>query len=907
MTATTLFDIDPLRPLVAAGHLLLTPNRRLASRIRAALVVAGRIGAAAMPMPRVQALSDWLETQWQQLVFHGELGADVWVLNAEQERVLWERVIRASPVGDALLRPGQAAELAAGALRTLALWRQWPLSAASRAYFTDTDPQCFLDWVAKFEAVCREQGCITVAERDARTVAALTAIHRNRSAQSQPLALVCFDELPPLYAALAESLGAPQIAIESRNRTAIAVACDSYEQQIRAGVRWISRQLAEQGRGPYALVVPDLTAQRARVERILRDELMPQHTLPGASRQLLPVNFSAGEPLADAPIVQTALRVLALLDHDIDRADVLALLQSPFIERGDDESAAHAIVDVCALLTETLSGAQLRAACAASAERRGGWPFERALQKLADFVRQAKLANLRAPLSTWAEHFRQALALLGWPGPRSLDSVEFQQVALWQQMLAELAAFDEIAGQLSLGGALSTLRQLAAGRVFQAQTPDAPIQVLGVLEAAGLQFEGLWLCDMGDDQWPPSAAPHPLLPRDWQRRLRMPHCDAEREFQVAAQLSASLQMNTREFVVSYQRERDEVARHVSPLFDGLPKMDLAALGIIAVEPFKPAVAATTAPLQYFDAGAAPRLDAFVRSGDGSGVRARGGSALLADQAACPFRAFARHRLRAEPLDEPLTGLSAAERGTLLHAALQSLWQTLQNSAALRACDEEALIRYTTGAAQFALTQLPTLDRFGPRFLALESARLARVLMRWLMLELDRADVEIAALEEEQRFQFAGLDLRLRVDRIDRLADGRVAIVDYKSGQGNSANAWLGERTEQPQLPLYALALEHAQPGSVAGVAFAQVRLDNARWVGLGDTGLEAYELKPASDVADWSAQLQAWRNALQSLANEFIEGRADVAPLAPPKTCQFCSLTSVCRIDHAQLDAEAEA
>ena len=38
------------------------------------------------------------------------------------------------------------------------------------------------------------------------------------------------------------------------------VACDSFEQQIRSGVRWIRGQLAEHP-GPFALVVPDLGAE----------------------------------------------------------------------------------------------------------------------------------------------------------------------------------------------------------------------------------------------------------------------------------------------------------------------------------------------------------------------------------------------------------------------------------------------------------------------------------------------------------------------------------------------------------------------------------------------------------------------------------------------------------------------
>jgi len=43
--------------------------------------------------------------------------------------------------------------------------------------------------------------------------------------------------------------------------------------------------------------------------------------------------------------------------------------------------------------------------------------------------------------------------------------------------------------------------------------------------------------------------------------------------------------------------------------------------------------------------------------------------MVKDQAACPFRAFAAHRLGAEGLQFPHTGLDALERGTLVHRVL----------------------------------------------------------------------------------------------------------------------------------------------------------------------------------------------------------------------------------------------
>lgn len=894
LPAATLFDIAPLQPLLTQGHLLLTPNRRLASRIRAALAGAG--DSAAMMGGAVLALADWLDDLWQQGSFCGLDGFDELVLDAAQEQVLWERVIRASEAGQGLLRPTQAAELAADALRTLVLWRQWPLPAGQRSYFSDADTACFLDWLDAFGRLCRERDCITTTQRDQRVI---KAVLRDELMVAQPVALVCFDELPPLYTDLFAHVGAVAVTIPPRNAHARAIACDSFEQQIRAAVRWMRAEMPQRA-GPFALVVPDLGAQRQLVERILLDELCPEHALPGKPRELPPVNFSAGEPLAAAPVIATALRVLALPLPSRSRADAIALLQSPFLHAHDADMAAGAITEICDLLTDSISGEQLRAMAASLAERHGGWWFDRALQQLTDHWRRQHLAQARLPLSQWAAHFQVALQACGWPGARTLDSIEYQQVSQWQTLLAGLARFDSVCDAMPYTAALAQLRQLVQGQVFQPKTPDAPIQVLGLLEAAGLQFEGVWLCDMGDDRWPPPAAPHPLLPRDWQRRLRMPHCDAEREFAIAQRLGASLRANARQFVVSYQRERDDVERHISPLFADIP---VAADIAIPHEPFKSAVlnAMAQQSLMPFAPGDALPLDISTR--------ARGGSAVLADQSACPFRAFARHRLRAEPLGEPQTGLSASERGTLLHAALQSLWLTFGSSAVLRATDEAQRQRHADDAARHAIAQLPDAQRFGARFLDLERQRLARVLVQWLDRELERADIEIAALEDERQFNFAGLELRLRVDRIDRLPDGRVAIVDYKSGRSNAERYWLGERPEQPQLPLYALALEHEQPGSVAGVLFAQVRIDTPRWIGLGDSGLNAHALNDAAESAamDWPALIAHWRDALQSIAQEYIAGRSTVDP-ATNRTCDFCALASVCRIDHAQSgDADSTA
>ena len=70
-----------------------------------------------------------------------------------------------------------------------------------------------------------------------------------------------------------------------------------------------------------------------------------------------------------------------------------------------------------------------------------------------------------------------------------------------------------------------------------------------------------------------------------------------------------------------------------------------------------------------------------------------------------------------------------------------------------------------------------------------------------------------------------MTLALRLDRVDRLDDGSIAVIDYKTGGDAEPDAWLGERPRLPQLPLYAEALGVDR---VSAVAFGRVRT--------GDTG-----------------------------------------------------------------------
>ncbi len=465
--------------------------------------------------------------------------------------------------------------------------------------------------------------------------------------------------------------------------------------------------------------------------------------------------------------------------------------------------------------------------------------------------------------SQWRTLFDNQLETLGWPGERPLDSLEYQQREHWQQLLDQFAGLDQVATPATVDQALGQLAKLAAATSFQAETPDSQVQILGTLEAAGLHFSRLWVMAMDDRQWPQAPSPHPLLPVDLQRRLGMPRACIERETALSRALFDLFRRSADSLVCSYsEREGDS---HLQPahLIRGLPAASLPAA--TAHHPWTDTIAGA-GERETIDDHQGPALDPERES-------TGGGSALLADQGQCPFNAFARWRLGAEPLPVPAPGLDPMTRGVLVHDALDNFWTGLPDLAALLALDEQQRQARVDDAVAAACRRLSAEDH-GQRYLAVEAERLRGLLTAWLDLEARRRDFAVAETEQSARLDLDGFTLRLRIDRIDRLPDGSLVVIDYKTGQAGIGGL-AGDRLTAPQLPLYALT--SVGDGPLAAVGYGLVGAGNIGFAGIGDTdtglpGITALGQKGLPDT--WEATLAQWRRGLEALVTEIRAGVA---------------------------------
>lgn len=190
----------------------------------------------------------------------------------------------------------------------------------------------------------------------------------------------------------------------------------------------------------------------------------------------------------------------------------------------------------------------------------------------------------------------------------------------------------------------------------------------------------------------------------------------------------------------------------------------------------------------------------------------------------PYAIYARHILRLRPLDEIDMQPEAADFGTSVHAALSGFLADYRGELPPDAY--ERLLRHGREALG-ELLERPLVRAFWwPRF-----ERIAR----WFVDNEGVRRCRVVATASEVTGKLAleapggTFELAAKADRIDRMADGTLAIIDYKTGEPPKENEVL--RGEAPQLPLEAAiaeagGFEGLEAAGIAGLEYWRLRGDD---------------------------------------------------------------------------------
>ena len=691
---------------------------------------------------------------------------------------------------------------------------------------------------------------------DAAALPALVAERLRRRELDVPgrVTLAGFDRLTPAAREIADALEACGCRVSmappaEHAGTPRVVSCADGQAELRTAGAWARAHLAADPGARIAIVYLGLEQQATRAERLVREGLAPGWQQGGDVRAGA-VQVSYGRRLIDYPLVALAMTWLQWTHRGLSSREVSTLLRTPLVGGGTTGGCSRLELALRRLPDRRWTAASLAGALRSADES------EDALRWLARADAVARAGFSDAPAASpaeWAGRVHAFLEAIGWPGKGTLDSAEFQLVNRWRELLNEFSRIEFVRPRLRFGEALARLGQAAADTVWQPEGDAGAVQLLGTLEASGLEFDHVWVGNLHALQWPPPAHPLPLVSRALQRAKGMPDATSADTLDFAQRTLRRLVRSAASAVLSWPRADRESELGPSPLLAAYAQEDAGGV---------PDPGWYAAMLCDADAARGVAADPVPRVQPDE--RVLGGAYTVQRQVTDPFSAFACGRLGVSELPLMQPGLSAMLGGSILHAALYELLKSRPPSAELREwAADGSLAPRIAGAVDAALAPHERqADGVLRRLLALERRRLNGILLEFMQAENRRAPFDIEALESKMRLDAHGVGLDLRVDRIDRLADGSLLIIDYKSG----ALKTLLDREGQPkdvQLVVYAAALDC----DVGALALVNLAAGGVRYRAIG-RGAEWGGLEPA----EWERRLGGWKAMVDGALRRFAAG-----------------------------------
>jgi ATP-dependent helicase/nuclease subunit B len=841
MLLSRLNNKEQLFLLLAQETTVLTPNNRLSDSILHSYFIQSTNQIVDKPqcMPYRVALIK----AYEQHNYLNPHKTHPTLLNEAQCQHLWRQIIQSHThitYSEGLLKAVMSA------------WERcqhWQIHDDNPTFNYTNQTQLFQQWWQLFAAQLKQQNFIT----EYQLIPYL--LNANSLLFSQDVIWACFDDFTPQQLQLQEHLHKKGFAqyqydLEEKLTTTEVLAAQDNKEEYQQLMAWLALKVHE-GNQRIGVVVPNLEQESRVLQRIVAHHFKSNL-----------YNISLGQSLSTYSLVAHALCWLNLDDAYISAHQANLLLQSPYLGGSKEEFMAR---------SEYLQESTL---------------LEKPILALTTFIEKlqphtpilAQLLNNISPyppiatVQGWILLFQERLNNLGFPGEYGLNSENYQCFNRFIILFDELRQLALLNSSLTKSDALSTLRFLTENTIFQAQKNNATIQISGLLEASGCEFDSLWVMSLTDQCLPKKVQLSAFIPPQLQRELYMPHSLPARELQFAQHMIQRLQRSASSVVFSYAQLQGDNPNLPCSLISKLPQF--------ARLPLDPKQVLHLDLLSIEEDFTIPLRSAELVSG---------GTAILTNQAKCPFKAFAEHRLRARALLETADGLDNKERGQIIHKVMELLWQMLKDQQKLLHLAPDILEQHIDKAIDSALAplkqQLP--DLFSDFIRDVEHTRLKRLVYTCLDWEKQRPAFTVSALEQSYSINLAGLDLQVRVDRLDQVADKKW-VIDYKSSLPLS-KPWNEDRPKESQLLLYALLDQQ-----INTLLFMQLKNGKISCAGLSEEKQSITGISSLKKEETWTMYRDTWQQQLTDLASEFIQGQCAPQP-AQTTLCQQCNFQNLCR------------
>jgi probable DNA repair protein len=821
---------DWLRGVLEEPATVITANRRLARVLQQEYAAQQQnAGITAWKSPQIQALPDWLDSAFREASGQEDLPTRI---NQYHSTLLWDRCLR-KELGEDASSVGNLVRMSRDAWQRLSDWNISIREVARAAQ--STDHRVYAAAAGRYVGVLERSNWVD----DAGLAELVTDLIRQRRLIVQGrFTFAGFDRDRPSVNRLRECLAeagceVQEVANKSPGRAPQLLAFESSDAELRAAGAWARARIEQAPGERIAIIANGLDRDAERIAGLVREGLIPGYRM-SAAVPADALNVSYGRKLARYPVVSIGLLWLRWLVRDLRAIEVSHLLRSPMLGLEETCGRARLEMRVRGLPDRSWSPSMLTGAIRSKKDSADGTDW---LQRVSALAKTRRDLPGSASPAEWAVYIDETLKGAGWPGQRRLGSGDFQLVNRWRDLLNDLARMDLVSARMSLETALNQLESMCADAVFQPEAELTRVHLLGPLEASGLEFDAIRLTGMTAANWPLAGSPSALISRRLQEERGMPDAIPTESVRYAQHLVSHLCASAHDVICSYPLIDDEADQTPSVLLESL----------------RPESRQGEADPGWFAAELVGTIEVEDRVDKPPPIAAdellSGGAWTIQSQLTEPVAAFIGSRLGVRTLDEQASGLPALLRGNLIHDALYSLY--FDKPSRDRIASWLDVDQRIATALDFAFADRErNTDRVLMRLFALERRRVAGLLRDFLALDASRDAFVVASVERRIDFAEAGVRLKLRVDRIDRMPDGSVAILDYKTGAEKKFLTSKGQPREF-QLVAYACAVD--EPVSALALVNVDSRTMGFNGAGIGYSAPDGWP----EQLADWSATVRS--------------------------------------------------
>ena len=468
---------------------------------------------------------------------------------------------------------------------------------------------------------------------------------------------------------------------------------------------------------------------------------------------------SAGQPLSATPSGTLLLAVAGAAVENLAPVPLLALLKHPLVGGEGDERLAW--LEAVRAVDLALRGPRPPAGIEHLDAHFAGTKADRSWQSVRPAV--APLAGslgTAMPLTQLAATLRELVFPLAgdrtWRGPDGRLAAELLQ-ALEQSPEASAIAVEAV-------DVVQLLRGLMDGMPVRRPYGGHPrISIFGLLEARLQKADLMILGGMNEGVWPSLPSPDPWLAPQIRRALGLPGLEFRTGLAAHDFMSA---LGAPKVLLTRARRDGRSPTVASRLWLRLQAMTGGMTRDQRLERLAAALDASAVARPVGRPAPKPPAEARPRR-----IAVTDLDRLKAD----PFAFYAKAILGLRKIEPVDAEHHAAWKGTAVHDVLEAWFKD-------DGCDPASLSARARAMIADAAIH--------PMLRALWSPRLMEAI-QWIAAETakDRDAGRVPVLAEQKgEAEVAGVTLHGRVDRIDRLPDGKLAIIDYKTGQAPAKRA-----------------------------------------------------------------------------------------------------------------------